>query len=145
MHTELLLKLFGTLHIQYRYNEHVHVEVSCQKIFWAKWLLIRQLFCMAFVFSIVPFFYWPLLYGGYLIRIAYFSFHFGWAHSHFGLWDYARTCHLHIVCRIYTSLHWQNILIGQSFIKLFPFSYILIIKTKHRNNIKISFISFSLN
>ena len=28
---ELLLKLSDTLHIRYRYNEHVHEEVSCQK------------------------------------------------------------------------------------------------------------------
>ena len=28
---EVLLKLSDTLHIQYRYNEHVHEEVSCQK------------------------------------------------------------------------------------------------------------------
>ena len=28
---ELLLKLSDTLHIQYRYVEHVHEEVSCQK------------------------------------------------------------------------------------------------------------------
>ena len=30
---ELLLKLSDTLHIQCRYNEHVHEEVSCQTIF----------------------------------------------------------------------------------------------------------------
>ena len=48
---------FDTLHIQYKYNEHdVHEEVSCQKIFLAKRLLIKQPFCMAFVFSIVVFF-----------------------------------------------------------------------------------------
>ena len=28
---ELLLKLSDTLHIQYRYFEHVHEEVSCKK------------------------------------------------------------------------------------------------------------------
>ena len=28
---ELLLKLSDTLHIQYRYIEHVHEEVSCKK------------------------------------------------------------------------------------------------------------------
>ena len=28
---ELLLKLSGTLHIQYRYTEHVHEEMSCKK------------------------------------------------------------------------------------------------------------------
>ena len=38
---ELLLKLSDTLHIQYRYIEHVHEEVSFQKnYFLAKWLLI---------------------------------------------------------------------------------------------------------
>ena len=37
---ELLLKLSDTLHIQYRYIEHVHEEVSCKKYFLAKWLLI---------------------------------------------------------------------------------------------------------
>ena len=30
---ELLLKLSDALHMQYRYNEHVHEEVSCQKHF----------------------------------------------------------------------------------------------------------------
>ena len=34
---ELIRKLFDTMHIQYRYNEHdVHEEVSCPKIFLAK-------------------------------------------------------------------------------------------------------------
>ena len=33
---ELLLKLPDTLHIKYRYNEHVHEEVSCQKNILAK-------------------------------------------------------------------------------------------------------------
>ena len=28
---ELLLKLSDTLHIQYRYIEHVHEEMSCKK------------------------------------------------------------------------------------------------------------------
>ena len=40
---ELLLKLSDTLHIQYRYIEHVHEEVSCKKYFLAKWLLIYNL------------------------------------------------------------------------------------------------------
>ena len=31
---ELLLTLSDTLHIQYRYNKHVHEEVSCQKDFY---------------------------------------------------------------------------------------------------------------
>ena len=33
---ELLLKLSVTLHIQYRYNEHVHEEVSCKKVPFSK-------------------------------------------------------------------------------------------------------------
>ena len=41
---ELLLKLSITLHIQYRYIEHVHEEVSCKKKYLlAKWLLIFNL------------------------------------------------------------------------------------------------------
>ena len=41
---ELLLKLSDTLHIQYRYIEHVHEEVSCKKKYLlAKWLLIYNL------------------------------------------------------------------------------------------------------
>ena len=41
---ELLLKLSVTLHIQYRYIEHVHEEVSCKKkIPFRKWLLIYNL------------------------------------------------------------------------------------------------------
>ena len=40
---ELLLKLSYTLHIQYRYLEHVHEEVSCKEYFLAKWLLIYNL------------------------------------------------------------------------------------------------------
>ena len=51
MHTQgsqlvpkLLLKLSVTLHIQYRYIEHVHEEVSCKKKYLlAKWLLIYNL------------------------------------------------------------------------------------------------------
>ena len=33
---ELLLKVSDTLHIQYRYNEHVHEDVSCQKNYFGK-------------------------------------------------------------------------------------------------------------
>ena len=33
---ELLLKLSDTLHIQYRYIEHVHEEVSCKKLLFSK-------------------------------------------------------------------------------------------------------------
>ena len=41
---ELLLKLSDTLHIQYRYTEHVQEEVSCKtKYLLAKWLLIYNL------------------------------------------------------------------------------------------------------
>ena len=41
---ELLLKLSDTLHIQYRYTEHVHEEISCKKKYLlAKWLLIYNL------------------------------------------------------------------------------------------------------
>ena len=40
---ELLLKLSVTLHIQYRYSEHVHEEVSCKKIPFRKLLLIYNL------------------------------------------------------------------------------------------------------
>ena len=61
------------------------------------------------------------------------------ANSYFGLWDYvpplAQSCHLHILCRIYKSLHWQNILFGQrgehTFIKLFHFPICFIVETKH--------------
>ena len=41
---EFLLTLSDTLHIQYRYIEHVHEEVSCKKKnLLAKWLLIYNL------------------------------------------------------------------------------------------------------
>ena len=33
---ELLLKFSNTLHIQYRYNEHVHEEMSYKKMFLTK-------------------------------------------------------------------------------------------------------------
>ena len=71
---ELSLKLSDTLHIKYRYNEHVH-EVSWQNFFFfAKWLLMKQPFCMAFVFSIVVFFIDHYCAEGYLISIAYLFF-----------------------------------------------------------------------
>ena len=41
---DLLLKLSVTLHIEYRYIEHVHEELSCKKKYLlAKWLLIYNL------------------------------------------------------------------------------------------------------
>ena len=46
---ELLLEVSDTLRSQYRYIEHVHEEVSCQKKF-------KLLFNMAFVFLILIFF-----------------------------------------------------------------------------------------
>ena len=32
LYQSFLLKLSETLHVEYRYNEHVHEEVSCQSV-----------------------------------------------------------------------------------------------------------------
>ena len=71
---ELLLTLSDTLHKQYRYSEHVHEEVSCQKYFWQNDCLSNYatLYCLCILNS--SFLYWPLLCGGYLISIAYCFF-----------------------------------------------------------------------
>ena len=71
---EPLLKLSDTLDIQYRYNEHVHENVSCQnKYFWQSNCLLNLAILYSLCILDSSFLYWPLLCGGYLISIAYHS------------------------------------------------------------------------
>ena len=72
---ELFLKLFDTLHIQYRYNKHVQEEVSCQKKYiWQSSYLSNLAILDSLCILDSSFLYWPLLCGVYLISIAYCPF-----------------------------------------------------------------------
>ena len=71
---ELLLKLSDTVHIQYRYNEHVH-EVSCQKKFFLQSDCLSNLailYGLCILDSSFP--YWPLCVSGVSNKHCLFQF-----------------------------------------------------------------------
>ena len=85
---ELLLKVSDTLHLQYRYIEHVHKEVSCQKHFFFFFLfvcLLNNCFSnLAILYGLcildISFLHWPLL-RGVSDKHCLLSFFFIWISS----------------------------------------------------------------
>ena len=147
---ELLLKRFDTLHIQYRYNEHVREEVSCQKkYFWQSDCLSNFLYGVCI--RHISFLYWPLLCGGLSNKHCLLSFfHSFWKSpleiasmqltvtqlslrlvqtgQYLNTWKQMELVQMLNFCHFQLVNKTKHLFLPNNFWPLFPFSYIFISK-----------------